>query len=259
VSRAQGPRHIWIPDTQIKPGVKTDHVVWAARYIAEKKPQFIGVGGDWHDFPSLSSYDVGTSKARGRKIKADMEAGNEAAELFDATIRKHSSRSYHPRKVVFLGNHEARITRYVDTHPDAVEEMPSLDDLAWKSLGWVVYPFLQPVRVDGIVYCHYFPLGPNGAVTNSKRGAPSASAQVKRMMASCVAGHKQGFDYAEVPTPAGIKCGVIAGSFYQHDEEYLTPMGNTHWRGIVVLNDVRPDGSFDLCKVSLDYLKRRYG
>ena len=51
---------------------------------------------------------------------------------------------------------------------------------------------------------------------------------------------------------------IIAGSFYQHDEAYLTPMANNCWRGIVMLNEVR-DGQFDEMFVSLNYLRKRYG
>jgi hypothetical protein len=50
---------------------------------------------------------------------------------------------------------------------------------------------------------------------------------------------------------------VIAGSCYEHDELYLGPQGNKHWRGFLVLNDVR-DGQFDLMPVSIDYINRKY-
>jgi len=44
---------------------------------------------------------------------------------------------------------------------------------------------------------------------------------------------------------------------YLHDESYKGYQGNHHWRGVVMLHDVR-DGSFDPMLVSLDYLKERY-
>jgi len=51
--------------------------------------------------------------------------------------------------------------------------------------------------------------------------------------------------------------GIQAGSFYDHEEAYLTPQGTVYWRGILLLTEVR-DGSFNLVEVSLDYLRRRF-
>jgi hypothetical protein len=50
---------------------------------------------------------------------------------------------------------------------------------------------------------------------------------------------------------------VMAGACYLHDEDYKGPYGNHHWRGIIVKHEVC-DGEYDIMKVSLDYLLRRY-
>jgi hypothetical protein len=50
---------------------------------------------------------------------------------------------------------------------------------------------------------------------------------------------------------------IIAGSFYEHEETYMSPQSNNHWRGIYELNEVK-DGSFDEMAVSLKFLKRKY-
>ena len=75
---------------------------------------------------------------------------------------------------------------------------------------------------------------------------------------SCIAGHQQGKQvaYGKRPDGSTITC-IIAGSCYEHHEEYLGPQGNNHFRGIVVLNEVN-NGTFDEMFCSLDYLKRRY-
>ena len=46
-----------IPDTQVKPGVNTDHLEWAGHYAVKMKPDVIVHIGDHWDMPSLSSYD----------------------------------------------------------------------------------------------------------------------------------------------------------------------------------------------------------
>lgn len=257
-SKVQGPRHLFLPDTQIKPGLDLSHIEWAGRYIADKRPEVLILGGDWFDMPSLSAWDRGKKAAEGRRVKADIEAGNRGLALLENTINKHVGKTYRPRKFVTLGNHEDRISRAVEE--DArLDGQLSLDDLDFQKHGWKVYPFLKPVVVDGVSYQHYCPLNSKGAVTNSKNGASSAQAQGRALMRSAVSGHKQGLDIAMIPTPEKMIVSVIAGSYYRHHENYLTPVGNHHWRGLLVLNDVRHGGTAEPMPVSIQYLERRYG
>jgi hypothetical protein len=220
----------------------------------DKRPDVIVIAGDWHDMPSLSSYDRGKRSAEGRRYKDDIVAGNDAAIRFNSLISR--KRGYRPRKVVTPGNHENRIVIAANDDP---RSNYSMDDLNWKQLGWEMPAFLQPVIIDGVVYAHYFPIGPNGRVVNSRNGAPSAVAQGRRMMQSCVAGHRQGLDTAIIHTPTKTIRAVQAGSFYLHDEDYLTAMGNNHWRGLVVLHDVQRGNIGGLMDVDMEYLQRRYG
>jgi hypothetical protein len=76
---------------------------------------------------------------------------------------------------------------------------------------------------------------------------------------SCIAGHLQGRDIAYGKRADGtpIIC-IIAGSYYLHDESYMSKLSNRHWRGLVVLNDVK-DGTFDEMLLSIEYLGKKYG
>jgi hypothetical protein len=50
----------------------------------------------------------------------------------------------------------------------------------------------------------------------------------------CVAGHQQGKQVAYGKRADGKAiCGIIAGSFYLHDEDYMDQLSNKHWRGLV--------------------------
>ena len=121
-----------------------------------------------------------------------------------------------------------------------------------RALGWSPIPYRKPVDIDGILYCHYF--------YNPRSGRPytgTAASILKQVGQSFVQGHRQTLDVAIQDLPmGGRRRGVIAGAFYQHDEDYLGPQGD-HWRGILVLNEVAR-GNFDLMEVSLDYLRRKY-
>ena len=247
-----------VPDCQVKPGVALDHLFAAGQYAAAKKPDVIVNIGDFADLESLSSFDVGKRQFEGRRYKNDIEVAREAMDLFMAPIRAEQNRQrtnkekiWKPRLVLTLGNHEQRILRAVDDNAK-FEGMLSMEDLGYAEYGWEVYPFLQPVIIDGIAFCHYFPSGQLG------RPTVSARAILNKMHMSCIAGHLQGRDIAYSKRADGKEItAIIAGSFYQHDEEYLSPMTNKHWRGLVVLHETN-EGSFDEMMVSLRYLLTNY-
>jgi len=247
--------HAVIPDVQAKPGTPTQHLSWAGRYLAERKPNVVIQIGDFWDMPSLSSYDRGKAASEGRRYKADVEAGNESMEVLMAPMRKEARWFRKTRFIQTQGNHEHRIDRAAD---DAafLEGTVSRTDL--NTRGWEVYPFLEVVEVDGVSYSHFFPRSAKGQISQSRSGAPSAAAQVIRNGGSATAGHTQGIDISPVVLGGRMQWGLIAGSFYLHDEGYLTPQGRTHWKGLVIKHDVHK-GDYCPMLVDMRYLKRKYG
>ena len=251
-------RHIFVPDCQIKPGVPLDHLDWISSYIVDKKPDVLVLAGDWADMSSLSSYDVGTKSFEGRTYRADILAANDALQRFMAPIEQEMERRerrrekrWKLRKIITLGNHEDRINRAIEKDRK-LDELIGTKDLFFEQFGFEVYPFLTPVEVDGIVYCHYFCSGVMG------RPITSARMLLTKKHQSCVAGHQQERDIAYGRRANGSRMtGLIAGVCYLHDEDYLNAQTNNVWRGIYVFNDVQ-DGAFDEMPVSLRFLKQRY-
>ena len=251
-------RHIVIPDVQLKPGVPTDHIEWISQYILDKKPDVLVIIGDWADMASLSSYDVGTKSFEGRTYREDILVANDALQRLMAPIeaeierrqKKHRAR-WNLRKIVTLGNHENRINVAIEKDRK-LEGLISTDDLFFKQWGFEVYPFLQPVVVDGVVYCHYFCSGVMG------RPITTAKALLTKLHQSCFAGHQQDRDIAYGKKADGTRItGIICGANYLHDESYLNPQTNNVWRGIYTLNEVR-NGELDEMPVSLRFLRERY-
>jgi len=250
--------HCVIPDVQAKEGVSLDHLTWAARYIAEKRPDTIICLGDFADMPSLSSYDVGKKSFEGRRYTKDIEVAQEAMCTFLEPIRQEQQRlirnkekRWNPRMVLTLGNHENRINRAIESDPK-IEGLISVKDLTYEEYGWEVYPYLEVVTIDGIAYSHYFVSGVLG------RPVSSARMLLTKHHMSCVAGHQQGRDISYGQRADGTRMtGIISGSFYQHDEDYMTAQNNKCWKGIWFLHDVI-DGSTDEMPLSLDYLRRKY-
>lgn len=250
----QGRSHIVIPDMQCRPGLNFDHCEWIGRYVADRSPDVLVCLGDWWDMPSLSSYDRGKKSFEGRRYAKDIEAGREAMDRLLAPIKRLKRR---PRMVFTVGNHEERIHRAVEDNAQ-LEGVIGYDDLGLSGDGWEVYDFLELVEIDGVTYSHFFPRSASGAISQAKRGAPNARAQLVRQGGSCTAGHQQGLDVSCVPLRGRLQWGLICGSAYRHDESYLSPQGTTYWRGVVVKHGVK-DGTYNPMFVDLAYLKRRYG
>lgn len=247
-------RHLVIPDGQVRPGVRLSH--WAAlgRYIEEWRPSVIVNLGDFYDMPSLSKYESDMTVLAARRIERDIATGDEAWRAF--TSPWIGKPKYTPRLLYTLGNHEQRWDRLMWEQPNVRGAIREPWGLA-KSQGWQIAPYLKPVVIDGVAYCHLFVKGANGRVTNAKFGMPNARTQVLREMRSCTAGHKPGLDVHIQPIGTGSMRGIIAGSFYQHEEDFMTPQGTTYWRGVLVKHGVRA-GNYDLMEVSLSYLLRKY-
>lgn len=252
-------KHLVIPDVQAKPGHDFSYLNKLGRYITEKQPDVVICIGDFADMPSLSSYDVGKKSFEGRRYKADIEASHEAMDslleplwTFNEKAKRNKEKQYHPRMVLTLGNHEQRINRAVNDDPK-LDGVLSISDLRYEEYGWQVVPFLDVEVIDDIAYSHYFTTGQMG------RPCTSAQAQLNKKHMSCVAGHQQGLNVATAQRADGTRLtSIIAGSCYEHNEDYMSAQGNNHWRGFLVLHGVKPGGQFDMMSVSLEYLNQKY-
>lgn len=251
-------KHVVIPDVQAKPGHDFTYLNKIGHYLVEKKPDVIIQIGDFADMSSLSTYDQGKRSFEGKRYKNDIEAAKEAMDAllepvwtFNTNAKKNKEKQYKPRMVLTLGNHENRINRAVNDDPK-LDGVLSITDLAYSEYGWDVIPFLDVVVIDGVAYSHYFTTGLMG------RPVTTAQACLTKKHMSCIQGHQQGLQIATGYKADGSKItSVIAGSCYEHDEDYMSFQGNKHWRGFLVAHDVK-DGDFDLMTVSLDYIHKKY-
>jgi len=254
----KGLRILVIPDCQVREGVPLEHLTWAGKAIVDYRPDVVVNIGDFADMPSLSTHDKAGSKYfEGLRYKQDVEVTKEAMRILLAPLKEEQQRLkrnkeklYKPRMVMLLGNHENRIDRAINNSP-VLEGLISTKDLGYEK-DWEVYPFLHPVFINGVGFSHYFPTGAMG------RPASSASAIISKLHMSCVAGHQQGKQVAYGKRADGTPvCAIIAGSYYLHDEHYMDKISNRHWRGLVILNEVK-DGAFDELFLSINYLSRKY-
>lgn len=246
-------RHFIIPDTQIKKGVPTDHLAWIGQAVRDYQPDEVIHLGDHWDFPSLSRYEgIGSLAMEGARVEDDIQAGNDALSL----LTKAMGRPKRQRKLTMLeGNHEHRLIRAINSDPRLAGTL-GYHLLNRERLGWDVVPYYcgapgQRV-IDGVTYAHYF-----AAVNTGRAIGGTPQNKLNHVGDSFVQGHVQGYEVGTKQYATGkIKKGIVAGSCYLHDEEYKG-MANNHWRGVVVLNEVRA-GEFCEMPLTLDYLCRKY-
>lgn len=256
--------HVVIPDTQSKPGAPTDHLRWVGQYIVDHfagrdNIRIIHLGDHW-DMSSLSSYDKGKKSMEGRRVQADIDAGNKALDVLDGPLEQYNAQrratkhaQWLPDKHLLNGNHENRITRAVedDAQMDGFLSLDLINDKA-RANGWTVHPFLEVLELEGVCYSHYF-YQPN----SGRPYSGMAETRLKNVGYSFTMGHQQGFQSAQRSVRGSRHRALIAGSCYLHAEEYRGPQAADEWRGILVCHQVQ-DGNYDLMEVSLDYLCRRY-
>lgn len=208
--------------------------------------------------PSLSRHSDGKTELDEQDLARDIESGNTALLKLEAALKAGSKvrgvKRYAPRKVMLRGNHENRRERFLEgVGNKRFKGCFGKLDFNDKALGWEVHEFLKPVEIGGIWFCHYY-----YAPLSGRPLGGTASNKLRNIGHSFVMGHVQGLDMATRCLPNGLtQWGIVAGSCYQHDEEYKGPQANGHWRGILMLHEVE-NGNCNPMVVSLDYLKKRY-
>ena len=247
-----------VPDTQCKPGVSFKHLEGLGNYILDKRPDVLVHIGDHYDLPSLSQHSPRSHISfEGARYAEDVQAGVEGMQALLGPmhsmnrLRKANKKApWMPEMHFTLGNHENRRQRLLDQEPYL---RGALLELPLESFGWTVHPFLSPVKIGGVNFCHYA-ANPNGSAMGSARTI------AQRKHESWCVGHLQGLDIYISPfvkTDGGRVQVVQAGSFYTHDELYKTPQDNKHWRGALLFTEVH-NGAFDICTLSADYLIKNW-
>ena len=240
-----------IGDTQSKENVKNPLVV-IAHHICDLRPKHVLHLGDHWDMPSLSAYDKGKKSHRVYSYLKDIEAGNLAMREFWNIINLRWPKWKDECVFVILeGNHENRRNNALEYGGDYIYDL-----LASKSFdlkNWSIkVPFLEVIKINGIEFSHYF------QNDGSPRPIGTAKQLLTKRHVSCIAGHKQGFDYAEMLKGADETIqSMIIGSSYYHNESYKTHT-NHHWRGTVLIHFREGAAGFDFSRYSLESLDKIY-
>lgn len=245
-------RHLIIPDTQVRPGVPLDHLDWIGKAIVDYRPDVVVHLGDHFDFPSLNSHEKpGSLPLEGLRYADDVRVGNEGfARICRPMEAVEKKTGWRPEKHYIMGNHDIRPDRVASDDPKLVG---SIGSDQCDTRDWVRHPFLEIVRVDGILYSHFF------QSSHSDRAiGGTVPNKLSKIGSSFAHGHVQGLDIGTKMMANGLTLwGIQAGSCYLHEESYRGAQGQRHFRGIIILNEAR-GGECCPMVLSLDYLCRRY-
>ena len=206
--------------------------------------------GDWFDMGSLSSFERPGSKSfEGRRYRDDIDTGVEAQNLMYKEIEDYNRwrRGDNILDIDWhycLGNHEHRLTRAIDADPSQLDGVISLLDLTeGSSVPWTVHPFLRPMFLNDVGFCHYWASGVMGRAVG---GENPASSILRKQMTSCVQGHTHTLDYAERTRADGLKMSAaVIGCYFTDFANWAGYQVNQLWTpGIAVMRDIH-NGEFD--------------
>jgi len=253
-SPASGRTHLVIGDAHAAPNQSLDRFVHLGRMIAALRPDVVVCIGDWADFSSLSSYDRGKRSGENARYSEDVTASNEALRLLTVNAGEAMERA---ERVWTVGNHEDRINRYTNDHPELDGEV-GLQDLDFARRGWDVVPFLTPKTVDGVTYCHFF--HKPGGTKNGIGGVNAGRAMILHALCTTVAGHSHMLHHASAVNLQGRRIHGLQVGRYDEEHHGYAGQANGHawWSGICVLRDVR-DGDFALEQVPMARIRERWG
>jgi hypothetical protein len=247
--------HFVISDMQISPGVDTSHFYSISNEIISRLPNVVIFLGDFWDMKSM--FKITKETFDGKKYKDDIKAGKDAMEelmrpIINFINSKNNITNWKPRFIFTLGNHEDRITK-MELNYKALGGLMGIDDLELSRYGFEVIPFLTPVIIDGIAYCHYFTSGGmNNAICSARQ-------LILKKLMNCVQGHRQSFEiHREVKADGTPIYGIFAGSSYIHNEEYLKEQGNHYARLVWAMNDIKKD-VFDPEQLLISRLVKKWG
>lgn len=221
----------------------------ANQLIKREKPDTVVIIGDFLSLNCLSEWDRNKrAKMEGRRYKAEITAGNRALDLL---LDGEDLKSVH----FIEGNHEDRLTRYLDVDPIFADDHNIPDDLELKARGIIWTPYKQVRTINGISFTH-IPCSGNGKAIGNPNVAQKA---LKLFHNSVVFGHTHTLDHAAEHRHGSphLNQALAVGCFFEHVDEYAVGSKTDYWRGLVLLDSYKTN-RFDVETFSLGRMERMF-
>lgn len=219
------------------------------KYLRSVKPDNLVFIGDFLSLNCLSAWDKDKrKKMEGARYVAEINAGLEALDRI-GKVPKNTT-------VYFLeGNHEDRLTRYLDYDPTFHGMVGVEKDLELADRGFVWVPYKSSVVIDGTSFTHCPITGIGKPIAN-----PNVAQKALRLYSnSIVFGHTHTLDHAAEHRHGSphLQQALAVGCFFEHVDEYAMGSITNYWRGLVLLNQYQ-ENRFDIATTSMSQLLRSY-
>lgn len=251
-----------IGDTHIDDKQDLSRFDLLSKFIMDKKPEVIVITGDFLTLQCLSAWDMNKrQKMEGKRYSKELEAGNKALDMMTAGIRKYNTRrrrllktEYKPEIVYLEGNHEDRLTRYLEKDPTFEDTVSIPKDLKLeeREITWVPYRTYHYIDNVGFTHIPFNKAREIGGINITRK---ASQVTVSSVVFSHTHNQEVGHIYKEgMPHLQDIYC---AGCFFETIEDYMSGRVTEYWRGLSLLHIWKP-GRFDVESYSLGRLNRMY-
>jgi len=240
---------IVVGDTHIGPGQNLRRADWLGRYIKDIKPNRVVYIGDHNTFDSLSAWDKDKrKKMEGRRFQKDLDTLKKFTNKVNAAAGRYEYES-----ILTEGNHEYRVDRYIDYHPELDGQLEYV--VRGGLEGFKIIPYMSFYKHKGISFTHV-PIMENGRPVSGKY-ATARSLDI--CAGSVVFGHTHKLDYRAVHKhgQAHLQEALNVGCYFEHVDEYALGSMTSYWRGLVTLEHYQ-HGRFKFDCTPMGMLKKEY-
>lgn len=251
-------------DAHVSNGQDLRRFDWLGHAIARLQPDYIVLMGDFLTLNSLSMWDKNKRMLmEGRRYQLEIDAGRSAIDrmlrpmtLLQGRQKKQKKKVYNPSLIYVEGNHEDRLTRYLETDPTFDGTVSIQQDLLQVSDGWTWVPYRSWYYIDGVGFTH----------VPFNKAKPVSGLDLNQKCTNCtinstVYGHTHEARYSTFRKHGQDSDQHIlnAGCFFEvsQDEDYVDGRVKNYWRGVMIL-DTYSHGQFDLSTYSMATLEYNY-
>tara|TARA_R110000744_G_scaffold372159_1_gene483673 strand:- start:33 stop:821 length:789 start_codon:yes stop_codon:yes gene_type:complete len=253
-----------IGDCHVEVGESIERFKWLGQYILKAKPDIIVIIGDFLSLDCLSSWDKNKRlKMEGLRYAHEIDLGKLALKHMFKPMKEYNKKrreqhksGYQPRFVFVEGNHENRLPRYLEEHPELEGTMDIYEDLQLELLHaqWVSYD--DYLEIEGIQFCH-IPFAKNGRPIGRMHICKQA---LELSAKSVVFGHTHKGTWENMYRIGAehLQQALNIGCFFEHQPDYVAGAPSDYWRGVMLL-ETYDYQRFDFSTVSLSRLRAEYG
>jgi len=147
-------------------------LTWIARHASAERYDRIIQIGDWSTWDSCSAHDKNdTYKGRLKpSIRQDLDNLTASHQAFRAGLAD----DYKPKLDFLHGNHEHRVERFENAHPEALGTHTLERDQIFLQFGWRMRPYGELFYVGNVAFTHH-PVNGAGRAFGGKTGPQRAA------------------------------------------------------------------------------------